>query len=143
MKERMFMTNENLEKMINKLDGDIEALRRAKYYLSNKEEINEIIDGLNKERQIYSDEIYLGDGNAYRECLEVILELVDKELGKDEQSELLEVIKEQYGRKSPNISKKSYGLNAWLKFLDIEYQWIDNEDSEWSTLIITGYTPRI
>jgi hypothetical protein len=137
------MIKDNLEKMINKLDGDIEALRRAKYYLSNKEEINEIIDNLNKERQVYSDEIYFDDGRAYRECLEVILELVNKELGKDEQSELLELIKEKHGRKSPNVSKKSYGLNAWLKYLDIECQWIDNEDSEWSTLIITGYKPRI
>lgn len=137
------MIKENLEKKINKLDGDIEALRRAKYYLSNKEEINEIIDVLNKERQVYSDEIYLGDGRAYTECLEVVLELVNKELGKDEQIELLEVIKEQHGRKSPNISKKSYGLNAWLKYLDVDCQWIDNVDSEWSTLIITGFTPRI
>lgn len=137
------MIKESLEKKINKLDGDIEALRRAKYYLSNKEEINEIIDVLNKERQIYSDEIYLGDGRAYTECLEVVLELVNKELGKDKQIELLEVIKEQHGRKSPNVSKKSYGLNAWLKYLDVECQWIDNEDSEWSTLIITGFTPRI
>ncbi|KGK90237.1 hypothetical protein [Clostridium sp. HMP27] len=137
------MIKESLEKKINKLDGDIEALRRAKYYLSNKEEINEIIDALNKERQVYSDEIYLGDGRAYTECLEVILELVDKELGKDEQTELLEVIKEHHGRKSPNVSKKSYGLNAWLKYLDVECQWIDKEDSEWSTLIITGYTPRM
>ncbi|MBP1743223.1 MAG: hypothetical protein H6Q58_201 [Firmicutes bacterium] len=137
------MIKENLEKMINKLDGDIEALRRAKYYLSNKEEINEIIDALNKERQVYSDEIYLGDGMAYKECLEIVKELMNKELGKDEQSELLEVIKEKHGRKSPNVSKKSYGLNAWLKFLDVECQWIDNEDSEWSILIITGFTPRI
>ncbi|WP_097025636.1 hypothetical protein [Clostridium peptidivorans] len=137
------MIKESLEKKINKLDGDIEALRRAKYYLSNKEEINEIIDALNKERQVYSDEIYLGDGRAYTECLEVVLELVDKELGKDEQTKLLEVIKEHHGRKSPNISKKSYGLNAWLKYLDVECQWINNEDSEWSTLIITGVTPRI
>lgn len=137
------MIKESLEKKINKLDGDIEALRRAKYYLSNKEEINEIIDVLNKERQIYSDEIYLGDGRAYTECIEVVLKLVNKELGKDEQIELLEVIKEQHGRKSPNVSKKSYGLNAWLKYLDVECQWIDNEDSEWSTLIITGFTPRI
>jgi hypothetical protein len=137
------MIKDNLEKMINKLDGDIEALRRAKYYLSNKEEINEIIDNLNKERQVYSDEIYFEDGRAYRECLEVILELENKELGKDEQSELLELIKEKHGRKSPNVSKKSYGLNAWLKYLDIECQWIENEDSEWSTLIITGYKPRI
>jgi hypothetical protein len=137
------MIKESLEKKINKLDGDIEALRRAKYYLSNKEEINENIDVLNKERQVYSDEIYLEDGRAYKECLEVVLELVNKELGKDEQIQLLEVIKEQHGRKSPNISKKSYGLNAWLKYLDVECQWIDNEDSEWSTLIITGFTPRI
>lgn len=137
------MIKESLEKKINKLDGDIEALRRAKYYLSNKEEINEIIDALNKERQVYSDEIYLGDGRAYTECLEVILELVNKELGKAEQTELLEVIKEHHGRKSPNVSKKSYGLNAWLKYLDVECQWIDKEDIEWSTLIITGYTPRM
>lgn len=136
------MIKENLEKMINKLDGDMEALKRAKYYLSNKEEINEIIDALNKERQVYSDEIYLEDGKAYTECLEVIEELIDKELGRDEQNELLEVIKEKHGRKSPNVSKKSHGLNAWLKFLDIECQWIENEGSEWSTLIITGYTPR-
>jgi hypothetical protein len=137
------MIKESLEKKINKLDGDIEALRRAKYYLSNKEEINEIIDILNKERQIYSDEIYLVDGRAYTESLEVVLKLVNKELGKDEQVKLLDVIKELHGRKSPNISKNSYGLNAWLKHLDVEYQWIDNKDSEWSTLIITGFTPRI
>jgi hypothetical protein len=137
------MIKESLEKKINKLDGDIEALRRAKYYLSNKEEINEIIDVLNKERQIYSDEIYLVDGRAYTECLEVVLELVNKELGKDEQVKLLEVIKEKHGRKSPNISKNSYGLNAWLKHLDVECQWIGNKDSEWLTLIITGFTPRI
>jgi len=139
----MFMIKESLEKKINKLDGDIEALRRAKYFLSNKEEINENIDLLNKERQIYSDEIYFEDGKAYTECLEVVQELVNKELGKDEQVELLEVIKAKHGRKSPNISKKSYGLNSWLKYLDVECQWIDNEDSEWSTLIITGFTPRI
>jgi hypothetical protein len=137
------MIKESLEKKINKLDGDIEALRRAKYYLSDKEEINEIIDILNKERQIYSDEIYLVDGRAYTECLEVVLELVNKELGKDEQVKLLEVIKELHGRKSPNISKNSYGLNAWLKHLDVECQWIGNKDSEWLTLIITGFTPRI
>ena len=137
------MIKESLEKKINKLDGDIEALRRAKYYLSNKEEINKNIDVLNKERQTYSDEIYLGDGRAYTECLEVMQELLDKELGKDEQVELLEVIKEKHGRKSPNISKKSYGLNAWLKHLYVECQWIENENSEWATLIITGFIPRV
>lgn len=136
------MIQESLEKKINKLDGDIEALRRAKYYLSNKEEINKNIDVLNKERQGYSDELYLGDGAAYRECIEALQEVIDKELGKSEQIELLELIKEKHGRKSPNISKKSYGLNAWLKHLDVQCQWIENEDSEWSTLIITGFIPR-
>lgn len=143
MKESILMVMENLEKKVSKLDGDIEALRRAKYYLSNKEEINEIIDELNKERQVYSDEIYLNDGNAYSECIEVIEELLDQELGKEEQLELLETIKEHYGRKSPNISKKSYGLNAWLKFLDVDCEWLEIPNSEWSTLIITGCTPRI
>lgn len=136
------MIQESLEKKINKLDGDIEALRRAKYYLSNKEEINANIDVLNKDRQRYSDELYLGDGNAYRECIETLQEMVDKELDKNEQIELLEFIKEKHGRKSPNISKKSYGLNAWLKHLDVECQWIENENSEWATLIITGFIPR-
>ena len=137
------MIQESLEKKINKLDGDIEALRRAKYYLSNKEEINANIDVLNKDRQRYSDELYLGDGPAYRECIETLQEMFDKELDKNEQIELLEFIKEKHGRKSPNISKKSYGLNAWLKHLDVECQWIENENSEWATLIITGFIPRI
>jgi len=136
------MINESLEKKINKLDGDIEALRRAKYYLSNKDEINEIIDNLNKERQIHSDEIYLGDGNAYIDCIEMINTLIDEELEQDEQVELLDFIKERHGRKSPNVSKKSYGLNAWLKRLDVEFNWIENSNTQWATLVITGYIPR-
>lgn len=136
------MINESLEKKINKLDGDIEALRRAKYYLSNKEEINDLIDSLNKERQVYADEIYLGDGIAYRECLGEIRNVMNKELGKEEQLELLEIIKEIHGRKTPNISKKSYGLNAWLKHLDIECEWIEVLNSEWANLVITGINPR-
>ena len=136
------MIIESLEKKINKLDGDIEALRRAKYYLSNKEEINDLIDSLNKERQVYADEIYLGDGIAYRECLGEIRNVMNKELGKEEQLELLEIIKEIHGRKTPNISKKSYGLNAWLKHLDIECEWIEVSNSEWANLVITGINPR-
>ena len=137
------MINESLEKKINKLDGDIEGLRRAKYYLSNKEEINEIIDVLNKERQVYADEIYLGDGVAYTECIEAMKELKEQELGKDKQLELLEIIKEAHGRKCPNISKKSYGLNAWLKFLDVECDWIQYEERDWAGLVIKGFIPRI
>lgn len=137
------MRFEKLEKTINKLDNDIEALGRAKNYLSNKDEINEIIDLLNQERQVYADELYLGDGAIYPECIEIIRGLLNKELGREEQIELLENIKEMHGRKSPNVSKKSYGLNAWLKFFDVECEWIDNPSSEWATLIIKGYVPRV
>lgn len=136
------MEFENLEKKINRLDSDIEALRRVKHYLSNKDEINEISDHLNKERQVYADEIYSGDGKAYTEFIEVIEELIDKELVKEDQIELLENIRRIYGRKSPNVTKKSYGLNAWFKFLEIQCEWIENENSDWSTLIIKGFTPK-
>lgn len=136
------MRFESLEKTINKLDNDIEALRRVKQYLSNKDEINEISDFLNKERQVYADELYIGDAVAYNESLEILKQLFNKELGKDEQVELLEDIKEIHGRKSPNVSKKSHGLNAWLKFLDIQCEWIENPNSDWSTLIIKGFIPR-
>ena len=133
------MRFERLEKSINRLDADIEALRRAKNYLSNKDEINEISDILNKERQVFSDELYLGDAVAYGECCEAIRELLNKELGRHEQIELLELIKDKHGRKSPNVSKKSHGLNAWLKFLEVECNWIENKDSDWSLLVITGF----
>lgn len=136
------MRFEKLEKTINKLDSDIEALRRAKHYLSNKDEINEISDLLNKERQVYADELYLGDAIAYTESLEIIKQLLNKELEKEEQTKLLEDIKEIHGRKSPNVSKKSYGINAWLKFLDIQCEWIENSNSDWATLIIKGFILR-
>ncbi|WP_238901195.1 hypothetical protein [Clostridium sp. YIM B02500] len=136
------MRFESLEKTINKLDNDIEALRRVKQYLSNKDEINEVSDLLNKERQVYADELYIGDAVAYSESLEILKQLLNKELGKDEQVKLLENIKEIHGRKSPNVSKKSHGLNAWLKFLDIQFEWIENPNSDWSTLIIKGFIPR-
>ena len=137
------MIYESLEKKINKLDNDIEALRRAKHYLSNKDEINEIMDNLNKERQVHADEIYLVDTMAYTECIDYIRNIMNKELGRDEQTDLLEYIKEIHGRKCPNVSKKSYGLNAWLKHLDVECEWIQYEDKEWVGLIITGIIPRV
>ena len=137
------MRFEGLEKTINKLDNDIEALRRVKQYLSNKDEINEVSDLLNKERQVYADEIYLSDAAVYPDCIELITGLLDKEIGKEEQLELLEKIKEIHGRKSPNVSKKSHGLNAWLKFLDVNCEWVENSNTDWSTLIIKGYIPRV
>ncbi len=36
-------------------------------------------------------------------------------------------------------AKKSSGLNAWLKELCIEYNWVKNEETDWDILIITGF----
>lgn len=133
------MRNEQLERSINKLDRDIAALNLAKKYLSNKEEIIEVVDSLNNKRQLMADEIYREDHQSYFECRDVILAIVDKVLEMDDQVKLLEEIKEKFGRQSPNVSKKSSGLNAWLKELNLEYSWIESEDTEWNKLVITGF----
>lgn len=137
------MKFEKLEKTINKLDKDIEALRRSKNYLSNLDEINEIIEVLNQERQVYANELYIDDSIVYYDCIEKIKTLIDKQLEKDEQIELLEYFKEKHGRKSPNVSKESHGLNAWLKFLNVQCEWIAVPERDWAYLVITGYTPKL
>jgi DNA mismatch repair ATPase MutS len=133
------MRNIGLEKSINRIDSDIAALGVASKYLSNKEEINAIKVDLNKERQSLVNELYIEDSKAYEECCVAITELVEKKLGKEEQLELLALIKEKYGRQAPNVGKKSNGLNAWLNELDLEYDWIENEEDDWATLVIHGF----
>jgi len=133
------MKNEKLEKAIIRIDNEIAAMNIAKKYLSNVEEINEVKETLNNKRQLLANEIYMEDHKSYSECREVIEEMLDKELGKEEQAQLLEIIKEKFGRQAPNVSKKSSGLNAWLKELSIEYSWVSNEESDWDNLIITGF----
>lgn len=133
------MRNLKLEKSIKRLDREIEALRIAAKYLSNKDEISEVRENLNNERQLLANELYYNDSKDYLECCDIIKELMDKELGKEEQKELLERIKEIYGRQCPNVSKEASGLNGWLKEMDIEYNWIENDDTDWATLIITGF----
>lgn len=126
----------DLEKKVARLDRDIEALRLAKKHLSNKDEINEVMDYLNQERQVFADELYFEDAKSYIQCCEIIRPLIDVELDEKEQNELLEKIKQIHGRRSANVTKKTFGLNAWLKFMDIDAQWLDKEDENWSTLII-------
>lgn len=133
------MRNEKLEHSITKLDTDIAALNIARNYLSNVEEINKVRDTLNNKRQLLANEIYLEDHKCYSECHEAIEKILNKELGKEEQVELLEMIRESFGRKAPNVSKKSSGLNAWLKELNIEHNWIPDEETDWDKLIITGF----
>ncbi|GKU26776.1 hypothetical protein [Clostridium folliculivorans] len=133
------MRNEKLEKSIIRIDNDILSINVAKKYLSNTDEINEVIASLNNKRQLLANEIYSEDHLSYSECREIIKEMLGKELAQEEQSELLEMIKEKFGRQSPNVSKKSNGLNAWLKELNIEFRWIDDEVTGWNKLIITGF----
>ena len=133
------MRNAKLERAIIKIDNEISAMNIAKKYLSNLEEINTVRDTLNNKRQLLADELYTEDKKCYEQCCEVMDEMLDKELEKDDQLELLEIIKEKFGRQAPNVSKKSSGLNAWLKELCIEYNWVSNEETDWDTLIITGF----
>lgn len=137
--ENIKMRNESLERTITKIDNEIAAMNIAKKYLSNIEEINQVIETLNNKRQLIANEIYSEDYKCYSECRIVLEEVLDKELGKEEQVELLQVIKEKFGRQAPNVSKKSSGLNAWLKELNIEYNWINNEEADWDKLVITGF----
>lgn len=133
------MRNLKLEKAIIKIDNEIAAMNIAKKYLSNVEEINEVRNSLNNKRQLLADEIYSEDVKNYYECRDIIEELLDKELSREEQADLLETIKEKFGRQAPNVSKRGNGLNAWLRELNIEHNWIDNEETDWNILVITGF----
>ena len=133
------MRNVKLERAIIKIDNDIAAMNVAKKYLSNLDEIIEVRDTLNNKRQVLANELYVDDKKSYLECCEAIRELLDKELEKDEQVELLELVKDKFGRQAPNASKKSSGLNAWLKEMGIEYNWITDEETDWDKLVITGF----
>lgn len=136
------MRNEKLEKAVKKIDKEIVALKVASKYLSNKDEINEVKDTLNKKRQGLADALYQFDNQYYEECCDVIADMLNKELGEDEQRDLLYMIKEKFGRQAPNTSKKSNGLNAWLNELAIESKWVENDGSEWAVLVITGFGVR-
>lgn len=136
------MRNEKLEKAIRKVDKEIVALKIAAKYLSNKDEINEVKDTLNKKRQVLADALYQFDNQYYEECCSFIADVLNKELGEEEQRDLLYKIKETFGRQAPNITKKSNGLNAWLKELAIEFEWVENEENDWAMLVITGFGVR-
>ena len=133
------MRNEHLEKAIIKLDNDMKAINIARKYLSNIKEIDEVKESLNKKRQGLIDELQIGDNKAYEECCEFAEKLLNLELSREEQVELLDTIKNKYGRQMPDVAKMSKGLNAWLKELDFEYHWIENEKTGWAILVITGF----
>lgn len=125
-----------------KIDKDIQALTVAKRYLSNVDEIEDIKTTLNKERQQYVEELYSEDTASRYGCVEIIEPLLNKELSHQEQLSLLEDIKEIFGRRFPEVSKESHGLNAWLKALNVTCEWTQNNDSDWATLVMTAIIPK-
>lgn len=127
-----------LEKAIKKIDREIEALKIVTKYLSNIDEINDVKESLNNKRQELANELYAEDYKSYDECRDVIQDMLGEELSQQEQKDLLGQVKEIFGRQAPNPSKESVGLNAWLKELDVEFEWIQNADSEWATLVLTA-----
>jgi hypothetical protein len=133
------MRNAKLERVITKIDNEIAAMNIAKKYLSNLEEIKDVQITLNNKRQLLADELYAEDKKCYEECCDIIEEMLDKSMVEEDQLDLLQTIKESFGRQAPNVSKKSSGLNAWLKELCIEYNWVKNEEIDWDVLIITGF----
>ena len=130
------MRHLKLEKSISKLDRDIEALTLAKKYLSNADEIASIKTTLNHERQQLFVELHAEDPTSNMQCLDMITPMLGQELAHQEQVALLEEIKEIYGRKFPETSKESHGLNAWLKALNVTCEWIQNDNSDCATLIM-------
>jgi len=136
-KENEKMRNQQLEKKIIKIDKDIEGLNIAKKFLSNPEEIEDVKVGLNRERQLMIFSLYGDDNKSRIEAVEMLETLVGQDLLKDEQLELLEKIKVVFGRRFPDVSKNSNGLNAWMNFLDVKCTWTQEEGSEWAKLVIT------
>lgn len=129
-----------VEKSVGKIDRDIAALKTAKKYLSNHEEIEDVQKDLNLKRQNLVNELYSEESISYIEFIDNISDMVGKNLDKDEQKEILEIIKECFGREYAEAGKIGNGINAWFKRLNIKYKWIEGNDN-WSKLYIEGFEP--
>ena len=123
------MKSSAIEKRIVKIDQEIQAMNIAKKYLKNHQEIEQVILELNRERQLLVNDLYRDDKLSYQTVRDHLETLVEKELDATQQKELLDFIKETFGRQAATDGKTATGLNAWLK------------KSDWATLIITGFDP--
>ena len=135
------MKSSAIEKRIVKIDQEIQAMNVAKKYLNNHEEIQQVILEFNRERQLLVNDLYRDDKLSYATVREHMETLIDVELDAPQQKELLEYIKETFGRQAATDGKTTTGLNAWLKKLNVKYTWKTIDDSDWATLIITGFDP--
>ena len=94
------MKSSAIEKRIVKIDQAIQAMNIAKKYLSNHDEITEVVLELNRERQLLVNDLYKNDKDFYFVVRKHMESLVDMELDANKQKELLEFIKETFGRQA-------------------------------------------
>ena len=106
------MKSSAIEKRIVKIDQEIQAMNVAKKYLNNHEEIQQVILEFNRERQLLVNDLYRDDKLSYATVREHMETLIDVELDAPQQKELLEYIKETFGRQAATDGKTSTGLNA-------------------------------
>ncbi len=133
---------EKTEKAIARIDHDIAALGVAKKYLKNhSKDIESHVVALNKERQGLVDELCHEDYRSYQALRDWMEEqdIPGRALDAEAQQQLLEQIRECFGRKAPVPGKASHGLNAWLRMLNIQAQWQEVGEGEWAQLTVTGF----
>ncbi len=135
------MKSSAIEKRIVKIDQAVQAMNIAKKYLTNHDEIKAVVLELNRERQLLVNDLYRDDKQNYTTVREHLETLIDKPLDATMQKELLEYIKEVFGRQAATDGKTATGLNAWLKKLNVTCEWNTTPDSDWATLVLTGFKP--
>ena len=123
------MKSSAIEKRIVKIDQEIQAMNIAKKYLKNHQEIAQVILELNRERQLLVNDLYRDDKLSYQTVRDHLETLVEKELDATQQKELLDFIKETFGRQAATDGKTATGLNAWLKKLNIKYSFLNQNRS--------------
>ena len=106
------MKSSAIEKRIVKIDQEIQAMNIAKKYLKNHQEIEQVILELNRERQLLVNDLYRDDKLSYQTVRDHLETLVEKELDATQQKELLDFIKETFGRQAATDGKTATGLNA-------------------------------
>ena len=109
------MKSSAIEKRIVKIDQEIQAMSIAKKYLNNHEEIKQVILELNRERQLFVNDLYRDDKASYAIVRDHMESLVEVELDATQQKELLEYIKETFGRQAATDGENSHRIKCLVK----------------------------
>ena len=132
-----------LEIEYRELKEQRQILHKAKKILKKHKEktksLDIIIDELDIELENLEEEIYLDTDEQIKQSLELISKYANRKIRKEEQLELLEEIKDIFGRDYPTTSK-SKGLSAWLKYCtlgeDVSFAYDYNKEDHWKDLVI-------